>query len=294
MTVPPNEYDADTLDADSRYLNDRPRLSWTALWVGIMLGGALAFAYTWWVNPATEINTRPVQLEFEARAAYMAAVTLAFSADSDLGRATERLLTVTGVTDPFQALADTACQLAQSGYANSTSGLRSLRSMMTFYQLQGRTGCADTLIGTNMNPQAEITRVLPTPSALPPPTKTPTPAPTLRPSLTPPPVTIVVPTSIAAQQYVLVNVATFCDVALSGIIEVYVQTSSGIGIPGEPVRVRWEGGEDTFYTGLKPERGAAYADFQMTPDESYTIEMPNRAEPSRQQLIAAPCTTENG
>ncbi|MBZ0275650.1 MAG: hypothetical protein K8I60_05880, partial [Anaerolineae bacterium] len=84
-----------------------------------------------------------------------------------------------------------------------------------------------------------------------------------------------------------------CSTALSGLIEVFVQDFNGDGVPGIEVRVRWNDGEDRFFTGLKPERGPAYADFQMEADKGYTVELPGRSDPS-QQLIARPCTAENG
>lgn len=284
----------DDLPSSSRYRRPRPLrlISWTGLLFGLLIGAAIGLYYTWNINPIVEVNTEPSQLEPQARRQYIAAITLSFAQDSDLERATARLLTVTGPRDPFQEVADIACEMAQTGYANSTSGLRALRSMTTFYQLQGRTSCADDLVAANVQPTRTVQIILPTPTPRPPATKTPTIAPTRPPTATPAPV--FVPTADNVQQYSLINVGTFCEVDRSGIIEVYIQDFNGTGIPGQPVRVRWEGGEDTFYTGLKPERGPAYADFEMEEGVAYTIEMPDRSAPSSQQLVAVPCTTENG
>ena len=57
---------------------------------------------------------------------------------------------------------------------------------------------------------------------------------------------------------------------------------------------RWDDGEDVFFTGLKPERGPAYADFQMDAGKGYIIDMPGRADPSSDQLVAVNCTADNG
>jgi hypothetical protein len=59
------------------------------------------------------------------------------------------------------------------------------------------------------------------------------------------------------------------------------------------VRVRWDGGESLFATGLKPERDAGYADFQMEPGMSYIVDMPGLSDPS-QPLTATTCALENG
>jgi hypothetical protein len=104
----------------------------------------------------------------------------------------------------------------------------------------------------------------------------------------------VVPTSLPQSTYEVVGINTFCDAGNSGVIEVFVQDFSGDGVPGEAVRVRWDEGEDTFYTGLKPERGPGYADFQMEEGTAYLVEMPGRSDPTSQPLVAAPCNTESG
>lgn len=285
-----SEY-ADTLAPDSRYTRHRSPFSWAGLMIGVALGIGLGLYYAWYVNPVVEVDTRPAQLETVARARYMAGIALSFSDNSDLELALERLLTVSRARDPFQDMADAACELVLTGHADTTAGFREVRSMVTFYQLQGRTGCADERILAVAPPTQEVVIVLPTPTERPPATKTPTVAPQTQPT---PTIPIFVPTTPPRRQYALVNVATFCEVGASGIIEVYVQDFNGDGIPGEPVRVRWEGGEDVFFTGLKPDKGLAYADFTMTPDESYTIDMPDRSEPSTRQLSAAPCSTEDG
>ena len=58
--------------------------------------------------------------------------------------------------------------------------------------------------------------------------------------------------------------------------------------------MRWDDGQSLFFTGLKPERGAGYADFQMQPDMEYIVEMPSLSDPIPNPLLAAECTTETG
>ncbi len=282
------------LPADSRY--HRPRLtklvSWTGLIMGVVVGAALALTYTWVFDPRTLVDIHPRQMETNARSEYIAAVAVSFTHNSDLELATDRLLTVVPPgKDPFQEVADVACLLAQTGYVSSSSGIEAVRAMKTFYQLQQRSGCADDIVLVAAEPTAIVTVVLPTSTPLPPPTKTATVAPTKEAT---PTIAVFIPTAQPLEEYVLINVATFCDVARSGLIEVFVQDFNGTGIPGEPVRVRWDGGEDVFFTGLKPERSPAYADFEMTADVAYIIDMPDRSEPSTRELVAAPCTTEVG
>jgi hypothetical protein len=164
--------------------------------------------------------------------------------------------------------------------------------MMLLYQLQGRSGCADTLIPANEEATPRVVIEAPTPTPLPPATKTPTPMGSVRPTATPP--RAAASTQQPQSDFSIVGTTTFCDVELSGIIEVFVQDFGGEGIPGEAVRVRWDDGEDIFYTGLKPERGPGYADFQMEAGTGYVVEMPGRSDPTSQPLVASPCNTENG
>jgi hypothetical protein len=190
-------------------------------------------------------------------------------------------------------MADAACRLASTGYVDSNSGINAIRRMMTFYQLQGRSGCADNLIPAVALESTTVVQIeLPTPTLLPPATKTPTPISLSQ--VSPTAQRIIVPTSAPRRDFVLANVATFCDSTISGMIEVFVQDFGGVGLPGLPVRVRWDDGEDVFFTGLKPERGPAYADFQMEAGKGYIIDMPGRADPSSDQLVAVNCTADNG
>lgn len=64
-------------------------------------------------------------------------------------------------------------------------------------------------------------------------------------------------------------------------------------IPGVEIIVTWNGGEDRFFTGFKPELGNGYADFQMADAVSYNV----RAVDGGVQVtnvIAPPCSKPNG
>jgi hypothetical protein len=54
-------------------------------------------------------------------------------------------------------------------------------------------------------------------------------------------------------------------------IEIVVQTREGVGLPGIEIWVSWGGGSDRFVTGLKPELGLGYADFDTAPDQTYAV-----------------------
>jgi hypothetical protein len=279
--------------SESKYRRPPRPISLVGIIIGMVLGLSGGLIYAWVLNPVVELNTEPWQLNENDKAQYVVAIMLNYAADGDPVQAVEQLVALRLGDDPIQAVADVACDLATTGYVDSASGLQAIRNMMTFYQLQGRSGCADTLIpASDQQPTLEIEITLATPTLVPPASKTPTPPNTGGATATP--TQAVVITSAPQSDFVLASINTFCDTELSGIIEVFVQDFGGDGIPGQAVRVRWDDGEDTFYTGLKPERGPAYADFQMEAGRGYIIEMPGRSDPSSQPLNAAPCTTDTG
>lgn len=67
-----------------------------------------------------------------------------------------------------------------------------------------------------------------------------------------------------------------------------MQDVDGAGIPGMVVEVVAPNGKETFYTGLKPERGAGYADYQTTDGSTQTVSLPGISERSR-PLEAGSC-----
>ena len=277
-----------------KYLRPRRYVSWVGLLLGVALGVAAGLLYAWEISPVKEYDVAPWQLNSTDKTQFIAAIMLAYAHDSDLNLAVSRLLDLHLPGDPIQAVADAACELATTGYVDNSSGVHAVRAMMTFYQLQGKTGCADKLMAPQeTEPTTVVNVVVPTATLVPPPTKTPAPEGTPRPA--PTPFAVVVPTSAPPQSdFTLANVSTFCDVNESGVIEVYVQEANGDGIPGQKVRVRWDSGSDTFVTGLKPERGAGYADFQMTDGSGYLVDLPGHSDPTGEPLTAAPCTTPDG
>lgn len=277
----------------SRYRRPRKYVSWWGLLIGITLGIGGGLYYAWFIDPVIDINIDPHQLTDENKATYVVAVMMQYRYDSDLSGAVDRLLAVELGTDPIGDVAEIACELARSGYVDNSSGVRAVRNMQTFYQLQGREGCADILL-----PEVEEAAVVEiqvptsTPTIPPPPTKTPTPI--TNTVSTPTPNVVVVPTTPPLRIFEGRINGTFCSVELAGIIEVFVVAGDGSGMPGEPVRVRWDTGEDTFLTGLMPERGPSYADFEMEAGKGYTIDMPGLSDPISTPLIADRCITEEG
>jgi hypothetical protein len=143
-------------DRGSKYRRPRRPISLAGLLVGLVLGIAGGLVYAWVIDTRVEFDTEPWQLKKADRAQYIVAIALDYSYDGDLARAIERLIALKPQGDPIQEVADVACDLATTGYVENSSGLRAIQAMMTFYQLQGRSGCADTLIAPIGQPTSQV------------------------------------------------------------------------------------------------------------------------------------------
>ncbi len=70
---------------------------------------------------------------------------------------------------------------------------------------------------------------------------------------------------------------------------VEAKDAAGQPVPGVEILVTWSGGEDHFFTGLKPEHGPGYGDYVMTPDVTYTVHAADGGQPVP-GLKATACT----
>jgi hypothetical protein len=282
-------------EVPSRYRRPRRPFSIAGILIGLALGIGGALFFAWTLAPIEESDTEPWQLNASTKDQYVVAIALNYANDNDLGTAINRLVSLQLPGDPIQAVADSACRLATTGYVNSSSGLSAVRSMMRFYQPQGRTGCADSLISLDDGQGSGVVTIdLPTPTQTltPPPSKTPTQA-AAAPTATP--VLVIVPTIPPQNDFDMVGVTPSCAAETSGLIVVQVyEADASTGSPGQEIRVRWDDGESRFFTGLKPEMGSGYADFEMESGKDYILDMPGHADPLSQPLSASACNTPTG
>jgi hypothetical protein len=79
------------------------------------------------------------------------------------------------------------------------------------------------------------------------------------------------------------------------MLEIYVRDRLQVQIPGAEVQVRWSGGDGQnsrrVFTGLKPDRGEGYVDFQMQEDLTYQVQLPERSA-ATDRLEPLPCDDE--
>lgn len=237
---------------------------------GLVIGALAGLAYAWVADPVVFTETAPFMMGEEARDQYRILVASAFTASGDLGRAEARLAQIRD-SDAQQALAAQAQRIvaAQGSYADA----RALALLAAAISQAGQTGTAipalatptltETAVGTL---QAEGTPALPSTS--------PTAGPTRRPTATK------IPTATPGQPFVAADSGQVCrEGTTPSLLTVKVVDASGRPVPGVQVIVSWAGGEDIFYTGLKPEFGMGYADFQMTEGVEYTLRLAEGGQP---------------
>lgn len=273
----------------------RPYASLLSPWfvaIGLIAGLLTGLSFSWALGPPQESNTEPYQLRNDDLNNYMVAIALDYRHSGDLHTALQKLIALRPGQDPLQELADVACELAKDGYLTSASGVAALRAVTDLYLTQGRSGCAEQLLpeadaSARLEPAGRPLADATTPSLLPtktPPSRPPQPTATLR----------VVATAVPQRQFVPLPARTFCDPALPALMEVYAVDYLGRGIPGQRIRVRWGNTEDIFISGLKPERGDGYADFQMQAGVGYIIDMPGASVALGAELSTVTCYAPGG
>jgi hypothetical protein len=122
------------------------------------------------------------------------------------------------------------------------------------------------------------TAPLPSPT----PTRTATTTPTARPTRTP------TATLTPAPRYEVVDLYRTCESDQARLV-VMVLDADGQQEPSVELLVRWSGGDDRFYTGLKPEMGAGYADMALQRGTTYQVVVISAESEIAQDIVADAC-----
>lgn len=265
----------------------RPRrFPWLAFLAGVLLGVVAGLVYAWFIDPVRYTDVGPNMLDDASRREYLALIADAYQHDGDLDRAQRRLALMD--LDDVSAFAAEEADAALLAGENPAR----VRSLTTLAEaLGGAPRAASVFSGTPVPTSVPGASLPPTEPPEPTPEASPTPGITPTPTLvTPSPTPDLFPRtemSLSAREIV-------CEEgAAAGRIEVMVLDGDGAGIPGVEVQVVWGGGQESFFTGLKPERGLGYADYQMQPGETYSLTLVGRSDPVA-GLSAGVCTTDSG
>ncbi len=239
--------------------------------LGFILGLAGGLVYSWILSPVEYTDTAPASLRQDFKEDYLSMIAAAYAASGDLNRARSRLALL-GVSASPEEMSRLAQNRLAAGQPQS--------EVQALAQLAAILGDRPSALTGTMSPTPATGEIAPSPTATVPP------SPTFRPSPSPSP-TRGAPFDLIEQEQV-------CDPRLpEPLIQVLVQDAAGEGVPGIQVLVVWDEGQDRFYTGLKPELGAGYADFTMEPDTTYSLQLSEGAS-QVSGLIAEVCADPDG
>jgi len=252
--------------------------------LGLIIGLAGALYYAWVVAPVVYTDASPSRFSEKYKEEYIYLVSESYAAEGDWERASERLA----------ALGDEA--LAARVDAQLESYLRAQRPaadiehLAQLAQKLGAEGAAVALFAPELAAATLTATPAATDTPAPTPTHTAVPTRTPQPTATPSPTTA--PTATPQPVYRLLSQDRVCE-AGTAVTRIEVETLDALlnQLPGVEVIVRWDGGEDHFFTGFKPEQGAGYGDFTMSPGVSYSVMLVD-GSPEISGLRIEPC--DNG
>jgi hypothetical protein len=277
------------------------RLPWDIL-LALLAGLGLGLAYVWLIAPRQLTEANPAALRADFQDQYRSVIAAAYAATGNLPRARARLALL-GDGDSVEALNAQAQRMLASGEQfEHVDQVVALASALSVEQNGARISTPTT--GIISQPETDST------FASPPPvtevevelTETPdigeTPdaiqtelagtgiASTPRPPRT--------PTPSPGEPFSLTGQETVCDPNLpDGLLQVLVLNSSRRQLSGMEIDITWAGGEEQFFTGLKPELGNGYADYLMAPETAYSVQLAGGSDIAL-DIIAPICQGEGG
>ncbi len=252
------------------------------LLTGFVVGLVTGLLYGYFVSPVEYVDSSPSTLNGLDKDRYRVLIAQAFQADHNLERARQRLALLKDnsgsqnlAAQAQRLLAANADDLGAHALAVLAAALAPqttpvpLPTPTVIITLQASPTAGPAVSpSATLSPGQEVQTATPLPSSTP----TTTPTITLTPAVTFTPRNTERPTATLGAPFTLKDKKQVCDRSLpGGLLQVQVIDSAGQGIPGVAVHVTWQGGEDTFYTGLMPEDGPGYADFLMTSKVVYTV-----------------------
>jgi hypothetical protein len=269
--------------------SNRPSISWAGALVGLVLGLVIGLVYAWQIDPVVVRNVAPADLQSADQQAYIVSAALEYSAKGDLQQAVERLLEVAPDQNPFEVAANTTCELIRTGQVDDVGDIEVIRSLRSIYEPQGVQAPCDTQA---FNTPVPVTLVIPSPTITFTPSITPVASKTPTLEIAPAPVSSPLPNStqaVGGTRFREAFLESYCDPANNGLIEVYVRDSASNPLSGVAILIADnQRREALFYSGLKPERGEDYADFQMEAGQSYRLGIEGEGMLTR-AIDAIPC-----
>lgn len=270
--------------------------------LALLMGIGLGLVYAWMISPLRVVDSEPSLLRADFKEQYRSAIAAAYAANGNLPRAKARLALL-GDPDPVAALNAQAQQMLASG-----DSFHQADQVVALALALGENGVAastSTIVvesntGVAMDASGEATETLPPPPPDVPIVLTETPEiiemeptqPVVVAESTPRPTRTPIPTFGAP--FKLTGQETVCDPTLpDGLLQVIVYNTNRRQLAGIEIVVTWDGGEEQFFTGFKPELGNGYADFIMSPNVTYILQLARGSDVAT-GLITPTCQGTNG
>ena len=270
----------------------------TGFLVGLLAGLILTLIFR-----PVYVDAAPQALAEDEKSTFRALAAMAYVADHDLGRAQARLALLKEKSAPLSVAAQAQQQLSQNG--PDQSAVKALMQLATAFAPtlaaatqpvstpQPAGGFTSTVQSADLlTPSATLDLnaavMTATPSLSPTPTERPlTPLATFTPRGTP------TPLPSLGYPFKLSSKSDVCDPTLPGLLQLDVNDKAGSPVPGVPISVVWDGGEDLFYTGLHPNINLGYADFTMKAGTIYTVKVGDISKPV-EKISAPKCKAKDG
>ena len=275
------------------------RGSWYLL-TGAVLGVAIGLFYSWVISPVEYVDAPPYALRNDFKDKYRALVAAAYLYSNDLLRAEDRLaqlkddntaqslamqaqraLAEGRPEGEVRALGILAMALA-GGVTPITPGVSTTQAIMDTPSNEAGTITplpVEPIISPNVSPQPSLTQTEMVNTQLP--------------SNTVLPTRTAISTPTPGAPFLMDDTTLICNPDQpQPLIQVVVQDAARQPMPSIELVVTWTGGEDHFFTGLKPELGLGYADFLMTPGVVYSLSLAEAGQ-SVDQITAAECIADD-
>jgi hypothetical protein len=279
--------------------------------LGLFAGIGLGLVYSWQISPVNYVDANPAILRADFKDQYRIIIAAAYASTHDLPRARARLELLSDA-DPTNELSAQAQRMLGNGElpesvqplaqlaADLKQGHASLSITNTPVTGEPFVSTPFNAITNTPTPETPTTleEIIPTETQF----SAPLPASTLPFEQTPlvpqqlstaTPRPTSTPTKGVRVPFTLTGQDTVCDVNLEpGLLQFNLTDSRRKPVAGIQIIVTWDKGEDSFFTGFKPEVGDGYADFIMQADTVYSIRVVDGG--SFVPNISAPtCTDEN-
>ncbi len=276
------------------------RVPWDIV-LALLAGLGLGLVYSWVISPTRIVDAQPSVLRVDFKDEYRAVIAAAYHATGNLPRAQARL-SLLGDANPIEALNAQAQRMLASGERYEHADQVAALALALEDKHSSAPVPTSIVEGTeSVGNIGDTSTTLPPPPSDVPVQLTGTPetlevaatqssatigVPTLRPTRTPIP-TLGAPFTLTGQE-------TICDSNLpDGLLQVLVLNSRRRQLAGVEIVITWDGGKEQFFTGLKPELGNGYADYIMTPDMTYAVQL-MRGSDVALGIVAPTCQTASG